>query len=91
MNSLIMEILSGPGREGAWGQRAFPTSLSVTGRYWDRQCTGERARLVYHAVLNLGEGTDVFERYLRHPRREPDYRQGRLHSEFVTSLEGGGV
>jgi len=47
-------------------------------------------RLVYHAVLNLGENPMIFERYLRHPRREPDYRQNRTHSEFVTSLEGEG-
>jgi len=44
-------------------------------------------RLVYHGVLNLGENPVIFERYLRHPRREPDYRQNRSHSEFVTSLE----
>lgn len=47
-------------------------------------------RLVYHAVLNLSENPMIFERYLRHPRREPDYRQNRTHSEFVTSLEGEG-
>ncbi len=43
-------------------------------------------RLVYHAVLNIAGDTDIFERYLRHPLREPDYRQKRSHSEFVTSL-----
>ncbi len=47
-------------------------------------------RLVYHGVLNLGENPVIFERYLRHPRREPDYRQNRTHSEFVTSLEKEG-
>ena len=47
-------------------------------------------RLVYHAVLNLSENPVIFERYLRHPRREPDYRQNRPHSEFVTSLEREG-
>jgi lipoate-protein ligase A len=43
-------------------------------------------RLVYHAVLNIAGDTAIFERYLRHPVREPDYRQRRSHSEFVTSL-----
>lgn len=47
-------------------------------------------RLVYHAVLNLGENPTIFGRYLRHPRREPDYRQNRSHSEFVTSLKNEG-
>lgn len=47
-------------------------------------------RLVYHAVLNIGEDPAIFERYLRHPSREPDYRLQRPHGEFVTSLEKEG-
>lgn len=46
--------------------------------------------LLYHAVLNLGEPSTTFERYLKHPSKEPDYRQGRSHSEFVTSLKEKG-
>ena len=40
----------------------------------------------YHAVLNLSENTEVISKYLRHPVKEPDYRKGRDHSEFVTNL-----
>jgi len=47
-------------------------------------------KLVYHAVLNLAEDPALFSRYLLHPRREPDYRAGRSHHEFVTSLAGEG-
>ncbi len=43
-------------------------------------------KLVYHAVLNIAEDPALFSRYLRHPRREPDYRAGRRHDEFVTSV-----
>jgi len=46
--------------------------------------------LLYHAVLNLGEPSVTFERYLKHPSKEPDYRHGRSHSEFVTSLKEKG-
>jgi len=46
--------------------------------------------LLYHAVLNLGEPSTTFEKYLKHPSKEPDYRQGRSHSEFVTSLREKG-
>ncbi len=42
--------------------------------------------LIYHAVLNLAEEPATMERYLRHPVREPDYRTGRSHHQFVTSL-----
>jgi lipoate-protein ligase A len=46
--------------------------------------------LLYHAVLNFGEPASTFERYLKHPSKEPDYRHGRSHSEFVTSLKENG-
>ncbi|MDP4239441.1 MAG: hypothetical protein Q8904_08235 [Bacteroidota bacterium] len=46
--------------------------------------------LLYHAVLNIGEPAATFERYLKHPVREPEYRHGRSHSDFVTSLKENG-
>lgn len=46
--------------------------------------------LLYHAVLNLGEPSVTFERYLKHPAKEPEYRKGRSHTEFVTSLKEKG-
>ena len=42
--------------------------------------------LLYHAVLNVSQSTRQMERYLKHPVREPDYRRGRSHRTFVTSL-----
>jgi len=49
-----------------------------------------KAFVLYHAVLNRAEPAEMFERYLKHPLREPDYRKGRKHSDFVTSLEKEG-
>jgi len=46
--------------------------------------------LLYHAVLNIGEPAATFERYLKHPAKEPNYRKGRSHSDFVTSLKEKG-
>jgi lipoate-protein ligase A len=46
--------------------------------------------LLYHAVLNIGEPAATFERYLKHPSIEPDYRGGRSHTDFVTSLKENG-
>jgi len=40
----------------------------------------------YHAVLNISESPKLFSKYLKHPQREPDYRTGRKHTDFVTSL-----
>jgi lipoate-protein ligase A len=40
----------------------------------------------FHAVVNLAEEPAVIARYLKIPPRQPDYRLGRSHEEFVTSL-----
>ncbi len=40
----------------------------------------------YHAVLNISEKPDFISQYLKHPTKEPDYRIGRNHTEFITSL-----
>lgn len=49
-----------------------------------------RGYLFYHAVLNFDEDPITFQKYLKHPNNEPDYRKGRLHNEFVTSLKETG-
>jgi lipoate-protein ligase A len=48
------------------------------------------SRLFYHAVLNVAEESKRIQRYLRHPVREPKYREGRRHEDFITSLNGAG-
>lgn len=40
----------------------------------------------YHAILNIKEDISLISKYIKHPKREPDYRKGRTHSDFVTSL-----
>ena len=47
-------------------------------------------KLLYHAVLNLSEPASTYEKYLKHPLKEPDYRNGRKHIDFVTSLKDSG-
>lgn len=47
-------------------------------------------RLLYHAVLNVSEDISILGRYLQHPAKEPDYRKGRAHDEFVTSIAAAG-
>ena len=49
-----------------------------------------RNLLFYHAVLNVSESVDTIDRYIKHPVKEPDYRSGRSHHEFVTSLHAEG-
>jgi lipoate-protein ligase A len=44
----------------------------------------------FHAIINLNGGVEAMERYLKIPPREPDYRQGRSHKDFVTSFKAQG-
>ncbi len=42
--------------------------------------------LYYSATLLVNPNISLMERYLKHPPREPEYRNGRTHSEFVSAL-----
>lgn len=46
----------------------------------------KKTMILYHAVLNVSESPGKISRYLKHPVREPEYRAGRDHGAFVTSL-----
>lgn len=49
-----------------------------------------RRLLFYQASLLLDSDLELFDRYLRFPSRVPDYRRGRGHSEFCTTLRREG-
>jgi len=89
VNSVVIEGLSNMGVSDLYSRGISDITIG------NRKILGSSMRkasdkLVYHAVLNLAEDPALFTRYLRHPRREPDYRAGRSHHEFVTSLAGEG-
>jgi lipoate-protein ligase A len=53
---------------------------------------GSRPPLFYYqASLMVSNDLGLMDRYLRHPPREPDYRRGRGHSEFCTTLAESGL
>lgn len=89
VNSVVIKGLSNMGVSDLYSRGISDITIG------NRKILGSSMRkasdkLVYHAVLNLAEDPALFTRYLRHPRREPDYRAGRSHHEFVTSLAGEG-
>ncbi len=57
------------------GRKFSGNSLRV-GRNW----------MLYHGTLLLNMQLSLIDQLLKHPPREPDYRRGRPHSEFVTNL-----
>lgn len=89
INTSIVEVIEA---EGLMGLSLRGISDIAIG---DKKILGSamyrtRDKLLYHAVLNVGEPAATFEKYLRHPGKEPDYREGRKHSDFVTSLREQG-
>jgi lipoate-protein ligase A len=89
VNNLIIESLSETGIQGLTSKGNSDIAIG------DKKILGSSMknrnnRLVYHAILNVSEDPALFEKYLRHPGREPDYRAGRRHADFVTSLRAEG-
>ena len=46
--------------------------------------------LVYQGSLLVDANLDLLDLTLQHPSKEPDYRQGRSHREFLTTLKESG-
>jgi lipoate-protein ligase A len=89
INGMMLDVLSDLGVKN-YGMKGI-SDITIG----DRKILGSsmhrrEKRLVYHAVLNISEDPGIFERYLKHPAREPDYRLNRRHGEFVTSLKNEG-
>lgn len=50
----------------------------------------ERGLAHYTTTLLVDPDLALLDRYLQHPPREPDYRAGRTHRDFVTTLQEAG-
>ncbi len=88
-NGKIIEGLSGLGVKNLYYRGISDIAIG------DKKILGSsiyrrRKILFYHAVLNVSEVIETIERYIKHPTREPGYRNGRSHQEFVTSLHAEG-
>lgn len=59
------------------GQRKFSGNALRCKRNW----------MVYHGTILCTFETSLIDRYLGMPVRQPEYRRGRGHSEFVTRLD----
>ena len=61
----------------------------------DRKVAGSalrlwRGRVLYQLSVLVDPDLALFERYLPLPSRAPDYRRGRAHADFVTTLRATG-
>lgn len=62
----------------------------------DRKVAGSalrlwRGRTLFQISLLVDPDVELFERYLAMPSRVPDYRNGRRHRDFVTTLHAAGL
>jgi lipoate-protein ligase A len=68
------------------------SDLSVNGKKISGSSIYRNKDLVlFHIVINLCEDVGLIGKYLLHPPREPKYREGRRHKDFVTSIHSLGV
>jgi lipoate-protein ligase A len=77
------------------------TGVRISPRGTGDLCVGDRKILgssvfrrrglfFYQASLLVSMDLGLVDRYLRHPSREPEYRRGRSHREFLTTLREAG-
>jgi lipoate-protein ligase A len=88
-NGLITQVL-----RDAYGIDALPrgiSDLAVQTADGERKISGSslympRECAFYLVSILVSARIADWDRYLAHPSREPDYRSGRKHGEFVTNL-----
>lgn len=89
VNEWFIEALRGLGVTGL-EQRGI-TDLAIRGRkILGTSIYRSRRVLFYQASLLVANDVAAFARYLEHPHAEPDYRQGRDHAAFCTTLRAEG-
>ena len=64
------------------------TDLTVDGlKFAGNAQARKRHAILFHGTILLEIDLKLMEEVLRHPPREPGYREGRGHSEFLTTLK----
>jgi lipoate-protein ligase A len=46
-----------------------------------------RKALLFHGTILHGMQAEIIARYLKHPKRQPDYRGNREHGSFLTTID----
>jgi lipoate-protein ligase A len=63
------------------------TDLAFDGRKFSGNAQRRRKHyLLFHGTFLLNFDLSLVEKYLRMPSKQPDYREGRKHEEFITNI-----
>jgi lipoate-protein ligase A len=90
INGWFVEALSSLGLQGAALEGI--SDLAIGGRkILGTSIYRRRLTLFYQASLLVSCDTSLFTRYLAMPAKVPDYRRGRGHEEFCTTLGAEGL
>ncbi len=85
-------LIDALGRLGVEAQARGISDVAVEGRKVSGNAMAKRwGGLLLHGTLLWDIDLDLLEACLRHPPREPDYRQGRGHRAFLVTLRELGV
>ncbi|MBD3220026.1 hypothetical protein GF314_02185 [bacterium] len=90
--SISREVIHALAAVGVPGvQQSGVSDLTLAGRKLGGSCIWRTRGLVYYSTtLLVDPDLDAIDRYLPHPPREPEYRRGRAHRDFLTSLRAEG-
>ena len=68
-------------------ETAGTSDIAIAGKKISGSCIySTKYFLYYSATLLLEPQTELIQRYLKHPPREPGYRGGRKHADFIASV-----
>jgi lipoate-protein ligase A len=87
LTSWLIEALALAGTPGV--VREGVSDLVLAGRKIGGSCIARsRGLLLFSSTLLVEPDVSLMERYLAHPPREPAYRRGRRHRDFVGAIGG---
>lgn len=90
LTSWLIEALARTGTPGV--ERAGLSDLVLRDRKIGGSCIARsRGLLLFSSTILVAPRVELMERYLAHPPREPAYRRGRGHADFVGSTGGDPV
>lgn len=85
INMLIIDALQGLGIQEL-SQQGHSDLCLRDRKILGSSMFGSKNLIFYTASLMVTNDLALIDRYLKHPSQEPDYRQGRSHQEFLTTI-----
>lgn len=88
LNQAVIETLTLLDPLFAKTEQSGISDLSLDGqKFCGTSLFRSREFLMYQASILVELDWQLIDRYLKHPTKEPDYRAGRTHRDFLTSVQ----